>query len=264
MNFKETLRKLIISGNRAELLKYEVFDHQTGQKPPDFKEDKKDASLLVSTNRTRKELTRLVYSNFNQWGERTKILTLTKQANLDLTQAAGYFKKFTRDISNLLHYRLQYVSVPEFQERGAVHYHMLMFNFPFMDKVYTKLRGYWNNERLQLNTIPNQGNLNSNVKYITKYITKQATDPRFFNRRRYYPSKGLRRPIEITNDQMIEMIGWSLQNFQTKKQIFQTQFCGKMEYTEYDFSKVGNVLNLPVLVSEARDYLTPLLANVII
>ena len=264
MIFKDSLRKLILSGNHAQLLKYEVFEHSIGIKINYSDDFKKTNSLLVSTHRTRRELTNLAYANFDQWGEKTKILTLTKRANLDLTQGAQYFKKFIRSISDLLHYRLQYVSVPEFQERGAVHYHMLMFNFPFMDKVYAKLRTLWGDPQVNLDTIRNQGSVEANVRYITKYITKQATDERFFNRRRYYPSRELKRPVIITNDQMIEMIDWSLKPFQTKKDTFQTQFCGNMTSIEYDFTKVNGILNLPALVSEARDYLSPLVKSAII
>jgi len=164
-----------------------------------------DESLLASTRRSRSKLTRLIYANSWQYRDLRgvlippKFLTLTFKENItSLSEANRYLTKFVRSVNlsfkSTLVQPLKYVCVPEFQERGAVHFHMVIFNFPFADKVFSRLRCFWPN-RFELKTISRNSGVGYVSDYLIKYVTKQTYDSRFFNKKRYSVSRFLLSPL---------------------------------------------------------------------
>ena len=93
----------------------------------------------------------------------------------------------------------KYVVVPEFQKRGAVHYHAVYFNLPpinsrkeYRTGEFAKLWGQGFVKSKKIAHIPNVG------IYMTKYMTKDASDRRLVGRKKYFSSRGLRKPEVIT------------------------------------------------------------------
>lgn len=212
-------------------------------------------SLMLSVCRSRRCLRRLIYSNYGQYTQKTKYLVLTKRENWGLDEANNYFKKFILRLDYKLGFPLRYVNVPEFQKRGSVHYNLLMFNFPFMNDVYSSLRKVWGGDMLKMNVIEGSRDIRRVVPYISKYISKQMNDRRFYGRKRYFRSGGLFKPVEITDDVMVQMSLYPLERFKIKESRFDTQFHGEMIYKRFDISSVGNFLSIPALSYEVKDYL---------
>jgi hypothetical protein len=80
-----------------------------------------------SVHRTRTEIRRLINSN----PQLNKFMTLTFAENItDLKQANYEFNKFVLRLS-YKYPKFEYLAVPEFQQRGAVHYHVIC-NLPFV------------------------------------------------------------------------------------------------------------------------------------
>lgn len=111
--------------------------------------------------------------------------------------------------------QLYYVCVPEYQERGALHFHLLIGGVTMEElgcvpainqKKGSKHYGEclfvhgkqifnvtaWKKGHSTLSVI---GNLEASRYYICKYMTKQVTDERFFNKRRYYVSQNIVKPV---------------------------------------------------------------------
>lgn len=88
----------------------------------------------------------------------------------DIAVAHPEFRKFVKrlgyHIDNKETY-LKYLTVPEFQKRGAVHYHVVLFNLPYIkNKVLAKVG---DNGFVKLNVIEDVANIGA---YVCKYMTK--------------------------------------------------------------------------------------------
>jgi hypothetical protein len=103
----------------------------------------------------------------------------------------------------------KYLTVIEFQERGAVHYHTLYFNLPTINLVQERktreFANIWGHGFVDI--IPVYSN---NVgMYLAKYMTKNI-DSRLIGRRRYFSSRGLKKPIIISHEHAAHDIAYEL------------------------------------------------------
>ena len=135
--------------------------------------------------RTRRNIKWLINSN----PDMTKFLTLTfKDNETDLQNCNEKFKAFIRKLSRVKP-TLKYLAVPEFQKRGAVHYHLLL-NLDYVDqKVIADL---WSHGFIKIKKIRPGTNIGW---YISKYIGKDLTDKRYFNNKKYFRSRNLDKPM---------------------------------------------------------------------
>lgn len=103
---------------------------------------------------------------------------------------------------------LKYLAVPEFHRDGAIHFHALISGY----KQKLKATKVQQNGRLVYNiggyragfsTAVKIDNQEAVAKYITKYITKDM--PTYYNKRRFFASRNLIRPIKTTNNKFIHL-----------------------------------------------------------
>lgn len=147
--------------------------------------DRTDFSIA----RTRKQIRRLVNSNPTM----DKFLTLTFAENVtDLKQANYEFKKFKQKLERKIGSGLKYIAVPEFQQRGAVHYH-LMLDMPYLH--WKELSALWGHGRIQIEQIRKRGRAGA---YLSKYLRKAEKDNgeakfdvRYYCQKAYFFSRGL-------------------------------------------------------------------------
>jgi hypothetical protein len=98
---------------------------------------------------------------------------------------------------------LKYLVVPEFQKRGAVHYHIIFFKFPKQEDTNELLNSVWGHGFTFNKTINSVDHLKN---YVTKYFVKNALDPRLKGKKHYFCSRNLGRPVllrEQTNNEAI-------------------------------------------------------------
>lgn len=160
---------------------------------------------IKNINRSRNSIQRLIKANENKFNT---FVTLTFSENIsDISLANKRFNSWRTYIKKLKKDFL-YIAVPEFQSRGAVHYHLLTnidyddFNLLSKEIVITKSSktGSYDYGRSLLSwkfgysKVKNMDNINV-VGYLTKYLTKDLDD-RLFGFRRYYYSLNLNRPTE--------------------------------------------------------------------
>lgn len=217
-----------------------------------------------SVRRCRSELRRIILANAYAWKDKNgnripaKFLTLTFKQNIqDLKSANYYLTKYIQRLNyqfrNHLAESLKYVCVSEFQNRGAVHYHLVLFNFPFVDRVYTKLRDVWGGDRIHLETIQRRQSISHIISYVSKYITKQTADGRFWGQKRYFASRGLTAPIVLRDDIAIELLVQRVECYEKTRKVFNIPFCGNVDYYLYDLGECFNINSLANLDSYVKE-----------
>ncbi|MCU7812603.1 MAG: hypothetical protein KZQ77_15450 [Candidatus Thiodiazotropha sp. (ex Notomyrtea botanica)] len=157
-----------------------------------------DEETLRKSQRRAKKIIRQKILTF----QADRLLTLTYRENMsDLSTAWKHFNAFNRLMKWRYKENWQYVCVPEYQKRGAVHFHLAVKGYFHANTV----RKFWKQ------AIKGEGNIdissptrrNGSVTrspkkiagYISKYLTKQ--DSTEFNKRRY-SSSALQLPPIIT------------------------------------------------------------------
>lgn len=96
-----------------------------------------------SLSRSRESILSLINTNIDYDNlQGLKFLTLTFKENItDPKKANSYFKEFVKKLNNAFSVSLKYIAMLENQERGAIHYHVIIFNAPYMP--HTKLVKLW-------------------------------------------------------------------------------------------------------------------------
>ena len=148
-----------------------------------------DPDSDYSSFRAREALRRTISANWGQWYDENAgryfmplFMTFTFQENMqDIIEANSRFHDFIRRLNHELLYTrkavLKYSWVIEVQERGAFHYHIVVYNLPFIEKLIERLYAIWNevekngsvNFRSKMKDVRNVG------AYVTKYMSKDFT-----------------------------------------------------------------------------------------
>jgi len=204
----EVKKKIIKSGNTIELFEYEKsywvgWPQFRKLHHNEFKKVHLESEQIKiredNVKRSRLKITRLINSN----PQLKTFLTLTfKDEILDLKIANKYFDRFIKRISYGQN-DFQYLAVPEFQSKSKrVHYH-LVSNYPLPEfksddkrKEYERWFAdkYWKNGFINFRPINNSENIGV---YISKYLSKEMFDPRYFKKRKFFYSKNLNLPEVI-------------------------------------------------------------------
>ena len=119
---------------------------------------------------------------------------------------------------------LKYISIWERQERGAIHYHVIMFNLPFVEA--KKLEEIWKNGFIKINLIKDEDKATGSVStYLTKYFVKDIAE-RVREKKAYFSSRNLEKPKEwkqrLTDDEINEIL------VNDKDILYQKEFDGKV------------------------------------
>lgn len=172
-----------------------------------------ERQLLISNRRARFEIMRTVNSNIGKHGkELPKFFTNTIAENYqDIEGSFIMFKAFIKKLNWRVFktkvMKLKYLVVIEFQKRGAIHFHVIFFNLPFVpvskdyqdktDFTYN-LADLWGHGFVKINKIDDVDNVGA---YVAGYVSDKDKekngflDARYFNHKRYSTSRGLLEPI---------------------------------------------------------------------
>lgn len=204
----------LMSSRRELIKKVKLKIMNRGEYEKESRETKQILETQIESkniNRSKIELQRLAKTNEEEF--RT-FITLTFAENVkDIEQANKMFNSFRTYIKRLKS-DFKYLCVPEFQKRGAVHYHLLT-NINYNDilllskeekKLWNKSSKKWEvgkniigwNKGYSLVKDINYTNTNI-IGYITKYLTKDI-DNRLWGKRRYLYSQNLKKPSIVYLD----------------------------------------------------------------
>lgn len=192
-----------------------------------------------------KRLRSIVFGNFEEL-DKFISLTFDNKNDFDIFNLKICNKRKERYIAKLLKLKpdLKYVVVPEYQKRGAVHFHIVC-NLPYISKDnFHKLWVYG------FSGIGAVGNINKRFHYLAKYLTKGFIDPDFFRLRRYYVSNSCIRPTSyyeqasVEIEQSIELSGLKPIVEQTYTSSTREDIVSLERYVAY---KVPKILPVPAL-----------------
>ena len=143
--------------DKGYLKGYENNDADTGRKS-DYKSENYEEHRKQVLQRSKKNLRRLINANVGQYGKEftAKFLTLTFKDNVkDLDKANYEFEKFIKRLNyhcfGTKKANLKYTCVVEFQKRGAIHYHVIIYNMPYVKA--NDVANVWGNGFIKINKI---------------------------------------------------------------------------------------------------------------
>ena len=246
--------KIIQSGDIVEiysyssgyLKNYENRKIDSGRKEGVISENY-DKHRLQVLQRAKKDLRRLINSNHGQYGDQftSKFLTLTFGDMVTDVEEANYeFTKFIQRLNYLVFdtkkANLKYNAVIEFQKRGAIHYHVIIYNMPWTKQKI--IEETWGNGWIFINKIDNIDNVGA---YISSYLGqsskgqgKNIDDDRLQGKKSYFSSRGLFKPIEITDKKIVEQVATALLNEKiTYSAEFENEHLGKISYKQYNLKR---------------------------
>ena len=194
----------------------------------DYKEDSNYSGVeLKNIIRSKLECQRLAKCNASDW---KTFITLTYEENItNIDEAKKDFRYFIDKVQRV-YKELKYICIPEFQKRGAVHFHLLTnidvnnkkLIFLQEDNKKFKHIKYWNKGFTKVDTL--EKDIKKIVGYISKYMTKDI-DNRLYNRHRYYYSRNLSKSIvnylDLSDLKHLEYYTKILQN---KKLIYENEY----------------------------------------
>lgn len=179
-----------------------------------------------SERRTIKRLKTIVQSNFDEW---THLITIEYHYNeMDIERAKEHFKQWAKDMRKL-NPNFIYVYVMEFQERGAIHFHVICRCVRedgtwYKNKDFKKIVTMWKHGHTDVAAI-HQKNIPKKLRdkakaemkienekiiaiwslgsYLTSYLEKGSDNMLLFGNRMFGYSRGLKDSIRITDPKKI-------------------------------------------------------------
>lgn len=139
-------------------------------------------------------IARLIDTNFDK---QTKFLTLTFKENIhEIAYTNNEFNKFIKRLNYHIHHTkkalLKYIATWEKQKRGAIHYHIILFSFPYIPQ--NTLATIWGNGFIKINKI-DVDSVENRGRYVSKYFDKDL-DLKEHKQKAFFKSQNLKLPIE--------------------------------------------------------------------
>lgn len=249
--------RVIVSGRVIEIIDYErpIFKElqrkegsNLGRSVVADKQDQerhREDTLQKAKARCR----RLINANAHQYHDssgrtyKPVFFTATYADNItDLTETNKDLRRFIKRLGNRAHGStgsLKYVAIPEFQERGAVHYHIVIFNMPWIE--HKELARIWGHGFVWIKGIEQIDNVGA---YVTEYMTKEHDDGRLKGRRCYMTAQGLLEPKEVKYREgtiKAKEIAEMTAQLSPKYEVTHiSEHYGSITYKQYIMSRLGN------------------------
>lgn len=232
--------KLIRSGDILEVYRYEknlpirrrIRKQDTYQK----RRNKITTRSPDSVRRAKKSFFRIVRSNLIP-DQPPALLTLTMSQNLPYAASSRIFTRFAAKLSRY-HKGIRYIAVPEFQKRGAVHWHIILWGLN--EKIQTE------SETRYISRIWLRGFVDGLITdgspklagYLAKYMSKAMQDIRLGGKKAYYSSHNILRPMSVSSgNESIqnfyqEHLMPGVDNLLTERE-FDTEWLGRCHYQQF-------------------------------
>lgn len=247
--------KIIVAGNSFEIYEYdknispfagirkqrpkgEVGERLLASRGEDVLSSERLGKRHDNANRSRLAFARFVRSNL-VGTDRPALFTLTYKENMcDLKQGYRDFTSFVQALRYRFGQGFRYICVPEFQKRGAVHFHALFWGLPeeLVFRQERKTRFFaklWGLGFVYIK--PTDGNERLSY-YLAKYMTKAYLDPRLRNCKAYVGSRNCFRPSVMSDVSPVWPI---LEDYGVMKldplreKLYMTQWLGRGRYRLY-------------------------------
>jgi hypothetical protein len=212
------------------------------EKPAWLKELEKKQRNKRNAQASKNTFTRTVKATFL---EHVNFITLTFAENLtDISMANYWFNSFMKRLRRRFGKEFRMAVVVEFQERGAVHFHMLAdlgISWETEEECKSLERWFareiWTHGFVDLKDVKHVDNLGA---YMAKYMTKRLSDPRLAGKKAYRTSHNMDRPLILKNEEAKHVI--ELYQLGQKKEVYtnsyESEYLGKVTYKEYNLKRL--------------------------
>lgn len=175
-----------------ECLKIKLDYHKSS------KEVRTVTNQIRSLKRTKENMIDLINYNYNYYTlhskEHIKFITLTFKENIiDNKIANQEFKLFIKRL-RYIYKEFSYIAVVERQKRGAIHYHIIFFNLPFVD--VKELYNLWGNGFIDVQSLSKIGNVGFYMTKVIDYMCKELTQ-RDKSQKIFFTSRNIKKIKEL-------------------------------------------------------------------
>ncbi|MEK5234100.1 hypothetical protein MHB42_20640, partial [Lysinibacillus sp. FSL K6-0232] len=140
---------------------------------------------------------------------------------------------------------IKYVCVVERQERGALHYHIILFNMPYVP--HAELLKLWGHGAVRINEIDHVDNVGV---YVVKYIEKEMRNmqsnksAKVKDKKLYFASRGLYKPEEISDGtaegkQQLQEIAGKVEGHEVYRKMYESEHYDTYEVIQYNLARKG-------------------------
>ena len=249
----QTLRE-ILGGGRVPDEGREVLRSQSVVPRPNILPDGADTLQQIALAKQEKRrdnaqrsgmaFRRVVCSNLTA-DENPLLVTLTHKENqTDISESNRLFKLFIQRCRIKYGRAFRYIAVPEFQRRGAVHYHALFWGLPaelyHRERQTRELANLWGNGFTDIILTDGNEKLSS---YLAKYMIKNLLDIRLWNKKVYFCSRNIKRPIVVSGFDTFSFIekDYGLDSLTpVMERTYDTMWLGEGRYRLFDTSNLEN------------------------
>jgi hypothetical protein len=215
----------------------------------ELNEEEKEKLKRFNQETSKEKATNLINANCHQYWKKENepfvpvMLTLTyedrsikhlEQANPSLPL---FIKRFNYEVlDGDKNAYLKYVTIPEWQKDGTVHYHTAIFNLPFVP--HKKLTDIWGHGHVWMTRTDRTRSVGG---YMTKYMTKGFNDYRMQGHKKYMPSRGLFQPTVVYDEPKALSIKKILPaSREIRRWEYQSEWNGTIERTSYNLGRGWN------------------------
>lgn len=157
-----------------------------------YKVNETDKKRKTHLARARREIIELIRLNLE---DGSCLLTLTYRENMqDYEKAYKDFKKFVMKLKYKYNIVLRYLRVIELQQRGAIHFHVVIFSPEFAFIPYNEVYETWGHGAVHVRKIQDIDEVTADRvgNYLGKYLTKTKDIEK--DKKIYTTSRNLKRP----------------------------------------------------------------------
>jgi len=206
-----------------------------------------------NVHRARSSFFRLVRANVSP-ESRPALLTLTMREIVSIGEG---WKAFTYFANRLRKARpeIAFVAVPEFQKRGAVHFHCLIWGFYdeeiARERDTRRIAELWGHGFIDIRATDGSPKL---ATYIAKYMFKAMWDERLLGKKSFSASRNLVRSVSVKNQASVAIIEAQIQGTRfglageilegvdkpllpLQEREYMTKWLGKCDYKVYNYDE---------------------------
>lgn len=171
-------------------------------------------------------------------------VTLTMVSIVDIKEGYRHFTKFTNNLRKLYGKNIAWVAVPEFQRRGAVHFHALIWGIPYENYLRERdtrdLQTCW--MRGWCDILASDGSPKI-ASYMAKYMSKTMSDDRLKGQKSYTASRNTVRSVLYNSRAQLAWIkeehreidaGDKLSRQPDFERVYKTEWLGRCHYRVYE------------------------------
>lgn len=206
--------KAVLSGNTLELFEYETQPlprkryarvneddfADPGVSPDGVSVKRKQKRDPANAKRASASFRRLLLSNLSGTENPVLVSFTYRENERDLSKAYRDFKSFIEALRYRYGASWKYVCVPEFQRRGAIHFHSLFWGLPkelvLQERQTREIAKLWGQGFVDVVLTDGHRRL---AFYLSKYMSKAFLDERLGGKKAYTASRNISRPLRASS-----------------------------------------------------------------